>query len=283
MKTEKECLACFYKQIVRVSNVLNLSKEETKKLSKDFSNEFDNINMDETPAYNGRIIYDYLYKKTGIRDPYKEIKEKSIKEAKQYIEQLEEIIENANNRLKTSLIISAAGNMIDFGVDKIFSFNEILDSINHMHFALDDFDKFENEIEHAQTGIIIADNAGESVFDLFLLKELSKKIKMYYAVRSGPIINDITYNEAIMSGNDKYAEIIDSGCDAPGFIENEASENMKDILNKADIIISKGQGNFESLSGSALDIYFLLTIKCDIVAKYTHLHIGDKIFTKKRF
>jgi len=278
MKTEKECIPCFYNQIIRVSNVLGLDIEYTKQLCRDFSKEYFKIDMNKTPAFNGRIIYKYISEKTKIEDPYKNIKIQNIDTAKKYYDDLILLLEKSDNKLKTALLISATGNLIDFGIKNEFSFNSILKNIHNMHFAIDDFDIFNEKLKKAKNLVIIGDNAGEMVFDLILLELLYKTMNIHYIVRSQPIINDAIYDDAVYCGIDEFAEIVNSGCDAPGMIYSEINTKTKNLIENADIIISKGQGNFEALSSVNIELFFLLTIKCNIVAKFLNLKEKDKVF-----
>ena len=111
----------------------------------------------------------------------------------------------------------------------------------------------------------MGDNVGESVFDRILVKELKKPVK--YAVRTGPIINDVTMEDAIASGLDEVAELIDSGCQSPGVILHQSTPEFLEIFNKSGLVISKGQGNYETLSELDKNIYFVLKNLEKIIVK----------------
>jgi hypothetical protein len=133
-------------------------------------------------------------------------------------------------------------------------------------FEICDIGILEEKLQKSQKVLIIGDNAGETVFDTYLARYFSDK-KVVYAVRSEPVINDATMKDASNSGLEEHAVIVSSGCGAPGLITGEASPGFINILNESDVIIAKGQGNFEALSDSGVDVFYLLKVKCPMIAR----------------
>uniref|UniRef100_UPI003D0EBBF1 damage-control phosphatase ARMT1 family protein n=1 Tax=Sulfurimonas sp. TaxID=2022749 RepID=UPI003D0EBBF1 len=154
-----------------------------------------------------------------------------------------------------------------------------LDKIFHTDFSHNDFDKLEFELKKAKNVVILGDNVGEHIFDYMYvetLQELFAEINFTYMVRGNPIINDVTIKEALECGFDKLCNLVDSGVNTPGFVYNRANEYSKKLFDEADLIISKGMGNYECLSPSHRDkICFLLKVKCGVVAKSLNKEIGD--------
>jgi len=134
--------------------------------------------------------------------------------------------------------------------------------------------------------LIVGDNAGEAVFDRALIEAITRLYsiqKVYYAVRGAPVINDVTFDDATYAGVDSVAEIITTGSDVPGIVLNECSVQFVELFRTADVVISKGQGNFETLHGCERKVYFLLKVKCGVVAKITNAGIGDiLLFSNKK-
>ena len=142
------------------------------------------------------------------------------------------------------------------------------------------YGKFKDELEKSQTIVYLGDNAGETVFDRILIEEIKrvdKNKKIYYAVKEKPIINDALLEDAIVSGIDHSAEIISSGSDAPGTILAICSKEFLSIYKHADMIISKGQGNFEALSCPGRPVFYLFMAKCPVIAKEAGCDMGDII------
>ncbi len=242
--------------------------DETGCLIKSFS-------LESTPAEYGAEVYRLIREITGIEDPYKEIKKQSIEDAKKLYPELKQIIEQSENSLLTAVRIAIAGNIIDFGVNKKFSLAEDVQRILKQDFAIFDFSQFEKAVREAKTILYLGDNAGESVFDKLLIEEINAKV--IYAVREIPVINDAVYEDAIASGLHEVAEIMSSGAKAPGTILNQCNNEFIEIFNTADVIISKGQGNYEGLSDVTRSVFFLLKAKCGVIARDLKVKENDII------
>ena len=266
MKTYLECLPCMMQQALRAGRIATNDEKKQKKILDIIGNEIKNVPMHNTPAQTGEIVYRKVKEVTGIEDPYKEIKKKNIKEALDLFPVFEKHIQMSDDKLLTAIRIAIAGNVIDFGLSKKFNLIDDLKTIINQDFALFDYQKFKDTLFKAKSVLYIADNAGESVFDRILIKELNKPVT--YVVRGIPIINDVTYEDAIESGVQKVAQkIISSGTTAPGTILELCTNEFIETFKNADMVISKGQGNYEALASVNRDVFFLLKAKCKIVAK----------------
>jgi len=188
---------------------------------------------------------------------------------------LEKIMANSEDKLLTAIRIAIAGNVIDLGVKKSFDIVKDVKNILEQDFAIFDYSAFKTQLEKTENILYIGDNVGESVFDKILIKELKKPVT--YAVRTIPIINDVTMEDAIESGLDEVAELIDSGCESPGIIINQSTPEFLKIFNTSGLIISKGQGNFEGLSDCNRQVFFLLKTKCPIISNHIGVEDGSII------
>jgi len=235
------------------------------------------FSLDQTPPEMGMIVYQEIKNITGISDPYKKIKKANINEALALYPELKRLVWESKNPLLTAIRIAIAGNVIDLGVNKTFNIKEDLKQILQQDFAILDFDKFVAKLDRADSVLYLGDNAGESVFDKILIEELGKPVT--FVVREIPIINDVTYEDAIASGLHEVAEIISSGSTAPVTLLKICNADFLNRFDKAEFIISKGQGNFESLSDSKRPIFFLLKAKCPVIAK--ELNIKENEITLK--
>jgi hypothetical protein len=145
--------------------------------------------------------------------------------------------------------------------------------------GINDYENFKNSIKNSSRILYLGDNAGEIVFDRVLIEELHqiKDLEVNFVVREKPIINDATLDDAIVTGMDKVARIISSGSDAPATILSQCSPQLLELYYSADVIIAKGQGNYESLSEEKGNIFFLLKAKCPVVAGLLEVNVGDAI------
>ncbi len=264
MKTYLDCLPCFMNQTLRAGRLASTNEHKIKQLLDETGAMIKDISMEKTPAEIGEIIYANIRKITAVNDPYKAIKAKSIEEAKIMVPTLKAILNKSNDRLITAIRMAIAGNIIDFGMQKKFSLTEDVFRILNQEFAQFDIEAFKQELTKAKNILYIADNAGESVFDKILIEELGKKT--YYVVREVPVINDVVYEDAVSSGLGEVAEIISSGSYAPGTILASCTPEFNQLFQKADLIISKGQGNYEGLSEEKRPIFFMLKAKCPVIA-----------------
>lgn len=273
MKTYLDCIPCFMNQALKVSR-LATNDEKVHRQMLDFSGKhLSSISLEKTPAENGAEIYKQIRYITGVYDPYREIKDRSIKEAKEIYPRAKEIINNSENKLLTAVKIAIAGNVIDFGMNNKFSIKDDLEHIIHQNFAFNDFSTFEKEILKAKNILYIGDNAGESVFDKLLIEQINKPT--IFATREFPVINDLVIEDAINSGLNEVAEIISSGSPAPGAILHLCNKEFMEIYNSADVVISKGQGNYEALSDEKRKIFFMLKAKCSVIAEEIGVKIND--------
>jgi uncharacterized protein with ATP-grasp and redox domains len=137
-------------------------------------------------------------------------------------------------------------------------------------------------LKKAKELVIIGDNVGEHIFDKVLIETIKKyyDIKVYYFVRGKPIINDVTVKEGQVLKN--CAQIVDTGVATPGYDLAEANEGSKTIFDRADIVLAKGMGNFESLyQATDRPVYFLFIVKCSVVAQAIGKEVKELIFKKE--
>ncbi|MDY0342999.1 MAG: ARMT1-like domain-containing protein [Lentimicrobium sp.] len=272
MRTYLDCIPCVMQQALRAGRMATTDEEKLKQILDKTGELIKTISMETIPAATGAKVYQIVSEITGVKDPYKEIKQQHIKETKAIYPELEQIVANADDKLLTAIKIAIAGNIIDLGVNKAFDIVTDVKTILSQDFGIFDYPAFKKQLDQSKNVLYIGDNVGESVFDKILIKELKKPVK--YAVRAIPIINDVTWEDAVASGIDQVAEIVDSGCKSPGVILDQSSPEFLELFNTADLIISKGQGNFEGLSGCKRQVFFLLKAKCRIIAHHLGVEEG---------
>ena len=260
-------------QALRAGRIATKDEAKIKELLNSVGCMIKDIPMENTPPETGDIIYREVSRITGVSDPYKEIKESNIKEALALYPELKKNVISSENRLLTAIRIAIAGNVIDMGVNKKFDLIKDIQTILKQDFAILHLDEFIEELDKAASVLYLGDNAGESVFDKILIEEMGKPVT--YAVRDIPVINDVTYEDAIASGLGEVAEIISSGTSAPGTILALCNENFLKRFNSADMIISKGQGNYEGLSNVDRTVFFLLKAKCGVIANDLNVKEND--------
>jgi uncharacterized protein with ATP-grasp and redox domains len=168
----------------------------------------------------------------------------------------------------------------EFFINSEQYFDKIINEVLIAEFAIDNSKELEEEIRNSKTLLLLGDNAGEIVMDKLLLETIGHP-NVFYAVRDKPVINDVTAEDAYYTGINTLATIISNGYDAPSTIIEKASVEFLAVYNNADLIISKGQGNFEGLSSNTReDLFFLLIVKCDVIARLLGVKKGDYVVKK---
>ena len=275
MKTYLECIPCFMNQALRAGRIATNDEYKIKKLLDEVGMLIQKIPMKNTPPETGALIYKMVSEITGNSDPYKKIKEKNIRHALHLYPELKQKVKESDDHILTAIRLAVAGNVIDLGVDKEFDIVKDVETILHQEFAVFDYELFKHELKSAKEILYIGDNSGEAVFDKILIEELGKPVT--FVVRKIPVINDITFKEAKLIGIDKIAKVISSGTIAPGTILDLCNKNFLEKFKNADMIISKGQGNYEGLSGVNRSIFFLLKAKCPVIARNLEVKENDII------
>ncbi len=279
MNITQTCVECIINQSKRVGDTLGLdafTKEHIVSLTTDMSK---NFSFFQTPPEVATPVYETIAKTIKTDDIYKDIKAKSTKQAISLLPLLEEKLKSSNNRFLTATKIAVAGNVIDLASEFKFDLEKELDKIFETDFAIDNTKEFYEKLLNSKKVVILGDNAGEHIFDrLYIqtLKDMFEDIEFFYFTRGKPIINDVTYDEAKKAGFDEVCEVVDSGVPTPGFVYNLANKKAKELFDSADLVISKGMGNYECLTPShKKDIVFLLKVKCSVVAASLGLNVGD--------
>jgi len=273
MKTYLDCLPCFMSQALRAARIATDDEKKIKEVLDEVGMMLKDIPLESTPPESGRMVYRKVSEITGNSDPYKEIKSESTKKALSLYPSLKSQVEKSNDRLLTAIRVAIAGNVIDFGANRDFDLRKEIKEIIDKDFAICDYGAFKECLDKAHEILYIGDNAGECVFDRILIEEIKKPV--IYVVRDVPVINDATYEDAAQAGLDKSTIILSSGTDAPGTVLKTSSAEFKEVYNNSRFIISKGQGNYEVLSNEKRPIFFLLKVKCQVIARDIGVDEGD--------
>jgi len=280
MKVYLDCYPCFFDQILKTSRKITTDERKIREILAEFATFVPRISAEATPPEIGREVYRIISEKTGVMDPYKEIKKICTRQALVLYPKLKEIIISSEDRLLTAIRVAIAGNIIDFGANADFDLTKDLEALLSQELAIDHYVEFRKTLKGAQEVLYLADNAGETVFDRLLIEELGRPV--VYVVREKPIINDAVYQDAEDAGVDGVAKIISSGTDAPGTILNLCSEEFIRIFQSADMVISKGQGNYEGLSEETRPVFFLLKAKCSVIAHDLGVQKGSIVLKKAK-
>lgn len=265
MKTYLDCYPCFLKQALSAARRAGASEELQQEILLTAMNDLQSLPTGVTPPEMACKIHKSVRQKTNTLDPYKLAKDQATQEALALYPELKNKVLTASDPLEMAARIAIAGNIIDLGVTDTYDIEATLDRVLTQSFAINDLPALRKQIDECSSILYLADNAGETVFDRVLIELINKPVT--YVVKAGPIINDAIRDDAIAAGIDQVATIIDNGSQAPGTIFEQCSESFLQHFQQAELIIAKGQANYESLSDYSAPLFFLLQAKCDVIAR----------------
>ncbi len=287
MKTYIECIPCTLSQCINTLDVSGVSEDLKEKTISRLLERLKGLDYNLPPAYNSDLAYETCKEITKVEDPYYNLKRKYNRLALEIYPELVKIVNSSSDPLYAAAKVSVEGNVIDLGINlnkgKKIDFKKIIADINNIPLAINNYDKFKESLEKAENILYISDNAGEIVFDKVFVQELAKLNKnIVFSVKSGPIINDATIEDAREAGIDNFAKVVGIGCVKSGINFGYISKEFLEIFRNADLIISKGQANFESLDEIDKNIFFILKAKCNRVAERLGVNYLDVVLAKKK-
>lgn len=269
-----DCRGCYEKQVRRIATFCNLSDYVLSQMLDIKDSLLEEIGGERVkPTHMGTLL-ERIMPLVGTNDPYHDIK---IQYNQLLLDREPECLEQiaaADNPFQLALRYAAAGNLIDFGSKNTFTQDDVtalLDRVPDITFALDDSAELLEQIRSAQNIMYLGDNCGEIVLDKILIEQILQEnpnVQVTFGVRGGPIINDVTIEDAQQVGMDRVARVLPSGVAIPTTIVEDSTEEFQRTFYNADVVISKGMGNFETLGDGCGrgNVFFLLMTKCDLVA-----------------
>ena len=256
MKTYLDCYPCLLRQALSAARRAGASENQQHSILLKTMEELSAFPSNSTPPQLAYRIHQQVQQLTNNIDPYRDDKDQATQQALAFYPELKKKVREASDPLEMAIRIAIAGNIIDLGVAESYDLEATLKRVLTQPFAINDLVALRSALARSVSVLYLADNAGETVFDRVLIE--SPELPVSYAVKAGPIINDATHEDAVAAGIDQIAEIIDNGSNAPGTLLDQCSELFRKRFAQADLIIAKGQANYESLSDSPAPIFFLL-------------------------
>ena len=283
MKIGLECIPCFVRQAFEAASLVTNDQKIKERILRQVLARLSNESFDNAPPFIGGDIHRIVRLLSGNNDPYLDIKKDSNTLAMKLMPSLKKLIKSSADPLETAVRMAIAGNIIDCGQGDHVSEEKIKKTISQcldQPVSKDTINELKEEIEKASNILYLGDNAGEVFFDRLLIEEL-QGYPITFVVRGAPIINDALRDDARMAGLDKLVAVVDNGSDVPGTILEECSPEFKRLFFEADLVIAKGQGNYETLSDEQKKIFFLLKVKCPVIAEDIGCQEGDMAIVRK--
>jgi uncharacterized protein with ATP-grasp and redox domains len=281
MKTFLDCIPCLIRQSLDAAALATPDEAVHARVLRDVLEIAKETDLHESPPVMAQRFHRRVRELTGKSDPYREIKDSFNRLALKQYPKLQNQIQRSANPTETAVRLAIAGNVIDFGANSGLTKRRVHDTLLHAVSAPleGDLREFSRAASQANNVLYLGDNAGEIVFDRLLIEQISPE-KVTFVVRGAPVSNDATMADAKASRITEMVEVIDNGSDAPGTLLDDCSQDFRERFGKADLVIAKGQGNYESLSEAEKPIWFLLKAKCPVIARDLRCGVGSLILRR---
>lgn len=282
MKTCLDCLPCFVRQTLDASRQVSDDPAFHEQAVRDLFRELADSDWSQSPPVLAQKIHRRLREQSGIADPYLEQKRAHNELALRLLPQLRKDVEQSDDSLIAAAHFAIAGNIIDLGAKSGLAETDVLHAVEHAaEEPLEgDIESFRAAVQDAKSILYLADNAGEIVFDRLLIEQLGPE-RVTLAVRGAPILNDALEEDARMAGLHEIVPMIGNGTDVPGTDLAQCNNQFRTLFQSADLVISKGQGNFETLNDNPRQIFFLFKVKCPMVANASGKPLGTHVLMEK--
>jgi len=277
MNVKFDCALCSINGVLNLFKKGLIEEKYQEEIFKELMEYYSTVDYSQRSTTINREVKNIVCRVSGLTDPFKPLKDKVNNKALEYYKKYEAAVKDDKDSWQKAMRLAIAGNIIDFGPTHNFDIENKIEEVFSAEFPIDDSESLFKEIKKAKSILYIGDNTGEIVFDKLFLEVINHS-NVTFVVRERPILNDSTMGDALWAGIDKLAKIITTGDDAPGVLLENVSAEFLNHYNSADLIISKGQGNFEGL-GHVTDknIYFLFTVKCKLISESINVPIGKSI------
>jgi len=282
MKTHLDCLPCLLRQTLDAARRFTDDRNVHGRIVREVMRFAADLDLGRPAPIVGQSIHRRLRELTGVEDPYRSAKDRFNELALSMLPGLRESVRRAPDPIIAAVKAAIAANLIDLGAKSSLAEDQARAEMSRavsseIH---GDLTGLLRGLNRAKNVLYLADNAGEIVVDRLLIEQIGPQ-RVTVAVRGRAVINDATMDDAMTAGLHEISRVIDNGSDAPGTIMDDCGPEFVDAFRKADLVVSKGQGNFETLSDEDADIFFLLKVKCPVVASHTGLPEGTHAILRR--
>ena len=282
MKVYYECAPCFLRQAKEALDLATDNQSLKMKIMEELVGVvYNDFHKGAVSNVVGTRIHRIIKDRTGNEDPYLLEKRKGNEIALKFLPRIKKIL-NGRNGLEIYIKAAITGNLIDFGALGVnFDVEKAICKNMEKKITLNQIDELENELKSAKNVLYLADNSGEIVFDKLLIEKLKDyDVDVTVALKEKPILNDACIDDAVQIGLDEVAKLVSTGTDSIGILYADISEEFKKIFEEADLVISKGLGNYEGITEMELGnkpVFCLFNVKCNAVAKSVGANVGDNV------
>ena len=271
------CLQCHAKNFARLIRKSNIPAEDKRARMQWFYRYLSSVDESTIAPKVSAEIYRYFREHQLNGNPYAKEKEQFNKALLFNYAGLKSGVETSPDPFDRAMRYALAGNIIDFGAHATIPLEETFTKVLETDLAIDHSAMFREDLAKAKSILWLGDNAGEIVMDKLFIASLGVE-NVTFAVRGAPVVNDATVEDAEFIGLNEVARVLSNGNDAPSTLLDECSDEFREAFFEADVIISKGQGNYEGLMDHQTKrIYFMLMAKCFVIAEKLEVEKGSFI------
>ena len=277
MEATLDCLECIVAQALRAARVATDDVDTQRRILNEVVVRIPAMDARKSPAELSLAAYDITRDLTGVEDPYRDLKRAQNTFALKMEDELRAMVLASDAPLETALHLSAAGNIIDLGVQHAedVDVRGAIEQVLRERFAVDHTDAFRESLAKAKDLLFLLDNAGEIVFDKILIEELKKYATVTAVAKGGPMINDVMMEDAEQVGLTAVCDVVDNGGAFVGSPLGLVPASFLGRMRAADMIVGKGQGNYETVDVFDGDVFLILRAKCEVIARHMGVKYGQ--------
>lgn len=293
MKIDPACIPCALRRTLATAERISDDPWLHHKLLAKAMSELVDMGRDVTPADLNSQLWAVVSKTLGTTDPYQQQRQEWRRELEGGRARLKEVIAASEDGLLAALQLSARANVFDNECATDRSIRKELqgtgvwgdEGSETQELSFSDYDLFLQDLDQARSLIFVHDSGPEMLFDALLIRQIRArrpKLEIVCVVRARPILLDATQEDLEASGLLKLSGVrgVDPGIDTLGVPLNECSRELREEFEKGDLVLGKGQASFETLADAEKKTYFLMRVKCAVMAKVQGVRVGDLAFVK---
>ncbi len=287
MRLSLDCIPCFQRQALQAMRFVTDDEKVQEEALRATMRELLSLPWEATPPELARRVHRLIRQYSRSPDPYLQVKKQSNEHALKIYPEMKKIVTGSADRLETAARLAIAGNIMDFGASSSFDLEATIRSILHKPLAINDIGRLREELGKAEDILYFLDNAGEAVFDRLFLETLLEVYpirRVNFVVKGGPVLNDVTEQDAVEAGLADLSSASEVGFlkitnGDPGTGPSRRSPEVREWIQEHDVVISKGQGNYEEMSEIS-GIFFILMAKCPLIARDLKVKVGDAVIKR---
>ncbi|HKJ69070.1 MAG TPA: ARMT1-like domain-containing protein [bacterium] len=285
MKTYLDCFPCILQKTLQAARQNQLPDEEQKAILDNVLQMLRETSADVSPPQISHQVHQLIRESTGMEDPYEQIKLEYDVRALDLMPNIRQKIRKARDPLEAAIRYAIAGTVLDIGADhEGDDIRRELDRAPEAEFGINHLENLKQDLRAADTILYLGDNAGEIAFDRLLVEVLRDmfRAEIVFVVRGQPVLNDATIDDARYVGLESLVHLIANESTAPTTLLEDTGSRTREYIKKSDVILAKGQAQYESLSNADLNLYFLFKVNCGVISQDLGAEMSQYVVAGRR-